>query len=966
VELAGDSTLEAQTTTGPDGEEEDSQFWHGLSCMTESAQVSVEPIAEESPRAGSESGGVRVERGGSTRQRAIQGWLNHVLTQVAAEQARTDKSAEAWGSMRASGMEAFGINQQNLENLGLDAVARDRVMQMLCVYSQGLQTAFESVVKRSDNPNQVQEVIWRAWSALMEYVSRKFRGVTTRPGVEFVASEEPASVSPRRRADEEVARLKQELEQRHRERLRMEEDLNQQCTDLASVRSELGLLEAKYTAESRLRVKCELELADKVRWLASLEADLTRERRLNLEASQVVETVTRERDEFEKEAADLRLDLGEKETRLSTYRHTSLDWAQQKAKYDLHVDTLEKSVESLQQRVDLMQNELTARSEQIKNFDTERMRITREFEMQAEQLFEKEREKLDVSKERDMLEVRVEVAEREKNEAVEALRELSNKYDELEASHTADDIELQRLRKVHQEFMDQFNKLKKEHWEMSKTSAALRTFLSKAQAVADIAQKEAAQHEQELKELRATNALLQTQLQLSQDEAAEQSQALTDARKALADSEQKRVRATAATSRATVAARCTESELQEQRKCSENSYRVLQRVILDERTSRATLVAETKQATNELAEKAKELEISRAETREVRRQQNELADECERLTKRLKAREHQYATLQAQAAQLRASVSNQEAELVQLQRVLEADRLQHQTTVEQMREAYADAVSTSEKTIDGWRMVAEDFFSRIAFSPATEKVAELVAQVTELQNELDSMDEELHQKDETVQRMEALKQKAEYDLSVRVADQDRLVAQFNDQVYKTEGMRLLLDRANTQYEDALHRLQQSGEQSRAIREQHAKCAGREAKLHEKIILLESETNKPVTNVGVQVHVTHASIEAQTDLSYGFLEAHPPSTSVSRSSKIHIIKKSSRFVEDLKDERDFHLNFQSHSRKEVVPPAEVLPVVPVFPRDSGPPSTVGVAVGGGLGLRPSPRRSIRNRNRNVLR
>mmetsp|Transcript_35695 Transcript_35695/g.80135 ORF Transcript_35695/g.80135 Transcript_35695/m.80135 type:complete len:268 (+) Transcript_35695:2289-3092(+) len=264
----------------------------------------------------------------------------------------------------------------------------------------------------------------------------------------------------------------------------------------------------------------------------------------------------------------------------------------------------------------------------------------------------------------------------------------------------------------------------------------------------------------------------------------------------------------------------------------------------------------------------------------------------------------------------------------------------------------------------GWSQ--RTFFSRIAFSPATEKVAELVAQVSELQNELDSMDEELHQKEETVQRMEALKQKAEYDLSVRVADQDRLVAQFNDQVYKTEGMRLLLDRANTQYEDALHRLQQSGEQSRAIREQHARCAGREAKLHEKIILLESETNKPVTSIGVQVHVTHASIEAQTDLSYGFLEAHPPSTSVTRSTKVHIIKKSSRFVEDLKEERDFHLNFQSHNRKEVVPPAEVLPVVPVFPRDTGHPSAVGLAVGGGLGLRPSPRRSIRNRNRNLMR
>lgn len=81
------------------------------------------------------------------------------------------------------------------------------------------------------------------------------------------------------------------------------------------------------------------------------------------------------------------------------------------------------------------------------------------------------------------------------------------------------------------------------------------------------------------------------------------------------------------------------------------------------------------------------------------------------------------------------------------------------------------------------------------------------------------------------------------------------------------------------------------------------------------------TKKQTSDAGTQVLRTKIDFKGvQTDLSYQFLEAHPPKDSVVRSCRTKLIKQGSLFVDDPEAARDFHLVWPESKTQPLATPS----------------------------------------------
>jgi hypothetical protein len=110
------------------------------------------------------------------------------------------------------------------------------------------------------------------------------------------------------------------------------------------------------------------------------------------------------------------------------------------------------------------------------------------------------------------------------------------------------------------------------------------------------------------------------------------------------------------------------------------------------------------------------------EIEELKRQRLEKEEESDRFRILLRAQEQRNSEQLVTVDKYHSIAASHDAEMRQMQVLLENEREEAVRKLGEMKVAYESARQSLERTIEGWKYSYEDVLSKLTFNPATQKL----------------------------------------------------------------------------------------------------------------------------------------------------------------------------------------------------------------------------------------------------
>lgn len=543
-------------------------------------------------------------------------------------------------------------------------------------------------------------------------------------------------------------------------------------------------------------------------------------------------------------------------------------------------------------------------TDQVSSQQRDMRRIEREYE-------DEQHVRRELENERNLLRDKVERLDKEMSELVDERRHLQKQYNDLKLEHRTTQIELKRKNEQLDRTEKSLELLRGNHKELQEVHRAMTVendnlredvFQLDSQVSKEADLRKSLQ--QEKRALTSQAQALQVQLETSQ-------LAVQSTQRELQEMTEGKVKLESILRDTKSAMQKITLEQQVEQKANAQKVAMLEKVIADERTERRNLVTETQDVTTKRDETLEELRQAKLDVGNLRRQRLEKEEEVDRLKVLLKAQEQRNSEQLVTVDKYHAVVASHEAEMRQIQVLLECERQEAARQHAELQDSFAAARHTFEQRIEHWKYSYEDLRSQISFNEASLKIEPLEKEIKSLQAELEKLAAQLQQEHEnSLGYQDESKRKDER--IVELEDKCVGVEQERDEWHERYDRVLPdLEHRGMRCEDALHayeRIRQSTEvfaQIKAELERQLEASKAETKR-----LVES-MQRSQADASTQVVILSSTTTTQTDLSYQYLEtADHMQESRWRRDRLDTLKRASNFVEDADEQRDFTVQMGS--------------------------------------------------------
>eukprot|EP00929_Paragymnodinium_shiwhaense_P113657 TRINITY_DN81953_c0_g1_i1.p1 TRINITY_DN81953_c0_g1~~TRINITY_DN81953_c0_g1_i1.p1 ORF type:complete len:1108 (+),score=400.14 TRINITY_DN81953_c0_g1_i1:151-3474(+) len=869
-------------------------------------------------------------RQNAMKGRVIETWLNHTLGQANARSmddanaAAVSASAASTTAKQVQGLSQFGVDAAALERLGLDSHASERVYRAMFVYSQGLHAVLQEAVGKSKNASQALLVLWRAFTAVLEHA-----GQSEQHGAESLAAlVARGNEEEKRRIQEQYSeqlnvlqaegkKLVTERRSMQEELERLKEDEVRLHNDLEMYRSEHLVAVSKYEREIKQRVVAEVKFLEKTRWADALQEDLAKERKQGMQISTLLQEANAAQESAQVELDGLRMQVKTLEAQAASYKQNALEAAQQRQRHEQQVAQYKQNIERMGAKINELKEQLDAEAEQVKKLSEQRSAHQREVRRLETQYEDELHARKELQAERDHLREKIERLDKDLSQLTEERRNLQKEINDLSMSFRTNQIELKRK-------VEQLERTEKQHEKLSTSHRQLldqhRTLCIEAENLREDVTHldEQFKRESDLrKQLQSEVKQLQGKLQLMQMERDAQLLAVQGMQKELKEATEKGVRFDSIVRDTKHAMSKLRLEHQVELKAHAQKVAMLEKVVADERKERRNLVNETQEVCEKREDALDKLKEKRIECHELQRRLLEKEEEVDRLKILLRAQEQRNSEQLVTVDKYQAAVARHDAEVRQMQVLLECEREEAKKALQEMQEAHQHARHLLDRRVEHGRMYFEDAFSRLNFNPAADKLLLVEAEVEELKGKLEEAQVTIDMQDERFKNIETfINQKErrieelEGEVQARVRERDQWIAKHTKMVHAVECEAMARN-------DAEHHCERIRQNNLAFDQMKASLESKLAAARNQIAGLQAELNKPKAEAATQTisNVLKSSI-VQTDLSYQYLESTQHLQADRwRREKMELLKTASHFVEDAQAQRDFTVQTTSSQVEE---------------------------------------------------
>jgi len=854
----------------------------------------------------------------AVKGRSIENWLNHTLGAAHNKPKADAGDVTAGAGNRMQGLSQFGIDAAALERLGLDSKSAERVYRAMFVYSQGLHAVLQEAVGKSKSSSQALLVLWRAFTTVLEHA-----GQSEEQGAESLAA------LVQRGNEEEKARIKHEFDtqmstvQTQLQRVvterrdlqfeiqRLREDELRLRNDNEMYKNDHQVAVSKYEREIKQRVDAEVRFLEKTRWADALQEDLNKERKQNMHLAMQLQDATTEREKVQVEVDHLRTQVKLQEAQAGAYKQGALEAAQQKQRHEAQVEQNKQNLARTMAKIAELKEQLEQEIEQNKKLAEEKSNMQREQRKLETQYEDESHARKELQNERDSLRERLDKMDRETSDLTDERRAMQKEINDLSMKHRTDQIELKRFSEQSERAEKALAALEEAH---RKLVDAHRSLNVETEYLREDVQHfdEQLKKESELRKLlQHEKKQLTGQLQTIQIECDTSKLALQSAQKELQEVTEKMVKLEAIVRDTKSAMSKVNLEHQVELKAHTQKVAMLERVIADERNERRNLVMETQEVVEKREEAYEKLRKKDLEIQQLKHQRLEKEEESDRYRILLKAQEQRNSEQLVTVDKYHAAVASHDAEMRQMQVLLECEREEAKRQLFEIQNAYAATKHTLEQRIDAWKMCFEDVLSQLNFNPATQKIQLLELENAELKQELQKAKAFIAAEMEKVKTREAEISKRDTRIRELRTDLDNLQKRYEDLQVVCAGHVLDVERRAMGQCDAEHRAERIKQNTEAFDDMKSSLEQKIAEAHREVQRLLGLLNIPKADAEVQVFVGVSEGAAQTDLSYQYLESTSRlQDEPTRRERLAALKQASNFVDDPDARRDFRVQMRS--------------------------------------------------------
>jgi hypothetical protein len=491
----------------------------------------------------------------------------------------------------------------------------------------------------------------------------------------------------------------------------------------------------KTEREVKQRVDAEVRMLEKLRWADALEEDLEKERVQCMKAQHLLQEASADRETIQVEVDKLRVDVKALEAKETVFKQTALEAAQQRQRHENQVNQYKQSNERDKAKIQELKDQLETETELTKKA-TEQcagyQRDLRQWKTHAEDVSHANKELI---AERDLLREKIERFDDELGKLTEERRTMQKEINDLSMTYRTNQIELKRK-------TDQLDRLERKHEKLHADHVTLldahRSITAEAENLRDdvVHLDEQVKRESDFrKQLQSEKKQVAGQLQTTQVERDTNKLAVVGSQKELKESVEKIVNLESVVRDTKQAMQKLMLEHSVELKSHAQKITMLEKVVADERKERRNLVTETQDVVTKREESLAKLAEKVREIQNLKRTRLEKEEEVDRLKILLKAQEQRNLEQLVTVDKYQASVANHEAEMRQMQVLLQCEREEGRRQLQEMEVIQTAARQTMEHRVEQWKMCFEDVFSRMNFNPLTSKLQNLEKTIEELQDE---------------------------------------------------------------------------------------------------------------------------------------------------------------------------------------------------------------------------------------
>lgn len=862
-----------------------------------------------------------------TRTRTVESWLNgslnHARTQRGAgttDQDGLENQLQKKMDHKNPGLTHFKVDGGNLASLGLDQATIERIHRTFFVYSQGIHTVLQDVVKHAKDRPQALLILWKALSAVLE------------SGQEGEGDNEEASLADiiKRGNEEELVKIKKEFSEQiatlklQRDRsLHKNKDFELEILELRNKlesatlhadthEKESQIAQKKHELEIRKRTAAEIDGMEKSGWRVSLEEDLDKARKQVKHLNHQLSESQKIREQQSEEVTELRAVTRNLETQLTDSQQLSLQDAQQKERFETQIVQGKQRLEKEKAKAKDLDSQLEKATLQKHYLQDEIDELRRTLRTTETTLDDETHIKNDITKQKDLLNKRCDTLEKENTETLDTKRMQQKELYDLRAQVRFQEVEHRRVT----------GELEVKNALCEKLQLLYKTTLTECRKVEaenenlsldfETLDKRMKIETESRRQFEGDKVQLQGELRAAQTELSEARDANARFKKELIELTKKVVKVEGSEQALRAAMGYQAEGHSAERKAMAKQRAVLEKVISDERQARRVLAEEAQNADGRRRTALEEVDENEVATRMLKLQLQEAELEADRLKIFVESMKRSQEDAELVAQKNNAAAANCDSELRQLHVLLESERADHKEQVALLTQSSEAARSELIKEIEMWQMRFEDALSKLNFNPLNDKFEALEKKIEELQEEVK------HEKMRTKICQEQIEK-----LRLKIEDKNQQIRQVKDEklklknekqdlIIELDGVKQHLEQTTLRLSDYEERAIMNADLVANADDEKRRLEGIISQLNTEIERLLCILNRPKDEASVQATVEISSFGGQTDLSYQYLEsADHLQEGAKRFARLDNIKKASGFVQGTADQqRDFTVRMRS--------------------------------------------------------
>lgn len=861
--------------------------------------------------------GAKKPSGQSLKGKTVTNWLNHTLGQATH---KLDNGVVASAAAKqAQGLAHFGIDNAALERLGLDHQAADRVYRAMFVYSQGLHAVLQEAVGRAKNSWSALLVLWRAFQAVLEQA-----GQSDEHGSESLAAlvqrgneEEKERVEGQFRdqinaLQAQVERLTRELRSSKDELQRVKEDEMRMRNESEKYKTDFESTEKRYEVELKKRGDAEVKYLDKVRECEALEENLNKKEEENLDLKERL---------YEELASNAK---ARQENDILSNQNKVLDGQvqslrQQVQEASIYKQRLEQQVGLLKQQMEQTMAKTAELQDQLDIEQEANKKLTEQISLEQRQCRRMEREledeqhmRKEMENERNLLRDKLTRLEKQELTLIEDRRNLQKQLNDLNLVHRSAQIELTRKAEHLERAEKTLHILQENHQQLQDAHRAMGVEVDNLRE--DVHRMDDQLHRETTlrKSLQEEKKTLMAQVQNLVVQLETSRLAVDSTQRELVDVTDHKVRLEGILRDTKSAMQKVTLEQQIEQKSHAQRTAMLEKVISDERAERRNLVNETLEVNSQRDDTLDCLRRAQNEITEIKRQRLENEEEIERLKVMLQAQEHRNTEQLVTIDKYHAVVASHEAEVHQIQMLLECEREEAARKMAELQDAFAAAQKSLEQRLDQYRFSYEDLRALICLrEDEKSKEAERAKR-----NSLEEQVRKLNAQMDLVQEEAASNLKRAQNAETQVRQRNMQIDDLHDGMKKVrrerDEWREKLDRvlpdvehSSMEREDSLMQYERIKHSTEIFEEVRSSLERQLAQAKMEIQRLVAAMQRHTADASTQVLLSVGDGQVQTDLSYQYLEqADHLQGDRWRRDRLDSLKRASNFVDDQDERRDF--------------------------------------------------------------